>query len=111
MTLFLYMLASFGAAFVLGYAKITLPLRSALSGYAEAYLHPAPLRFVARWLLMLLECPVCVAFWFGLASAFTPIVDFLPISAPAWALAPFLGLANTGAILSLGLLTGLIRPE
>lgn len=110
----LYVFASFGAAFVLGYSKITLPLRMFLHGASEPPTYHwgrRAIAFSARWFLALLECPACVAFWLGVAAAFTPIALAIPLSAPAHVLAPFLGFANLGAVLSLGLLTGLIRAE
>lgn len=116
MLLLLYVFASFGAAFVLGYSKISLPLREFLAGAAQPYEGPNQsgrvLSFTARWLLSLLECPACVAFWLGLVSVLTPFVDGIPLHGISWVIiAPFLGLANTGAVLTLGMLTGLIRTE
>jgi hypothetical protein len=136
MSAILYVLASFGVAFVLGYSKITLPLRTRLDILANTPIDwedvklpypPSPerdritkaadrilgvfVRFPSRWFLALLECPACVAFWLGAASIFTPLIDAIPFSAPAYVLAPLLGFANLGAVLTLGLATNLIRTE
>lgn len=125
MLLMLYVFASFGLAFVLGYAKITLPLRNGLYHLASStlpgdyssqnppvYRYHGSLRWAARWTLSLLECPACVAFWLGLASVLTPIVDVIPVGGiPGWVLGPILGFANTGAVLALGMITGLIKTE
>lgn len=123
MFLLFYVFASFGVAFVLGYSKITLPLRQALAWASELHLagdkiedadvqgYSKPVRWLAGWTLALLECPACLAFWIGVASIYTPVPDFLPFSAPDYALAPILGFANLGAVLSLGLITNLIRTE
>jgi Protein of unknown function (DUF1360) len=114
--LLLYVFASFGLAFVLGYAKISLPLRKFLARAAQPYEGPdlggRVFSLVARWLLALLECPACVAFWLGLASVMTPFVDGIPLHGISWVMiAPFLGLANTGAVLAVGMFTGFIRTE
>lgn len=116
----LYVFASFGFAFVLGYSKISLPLRSWLATYEKQTQlpwgdkwidNPKVLRALVRWLLALLECPACVGFWLGLGSILTPIVDFVPISVSPYLLAPFLGLTNLGACLALGMFVGLIKTE
>lgn len=130
MILILYVLASFGAAFALGYSKISLPIRnylnhiSSLDWIALDRSPPANLadskhivavpkivKFASIWLLSLLECPACLSFWFGIAASFTPIADTLPISAPFSLILPLLGFANMGAVLALGMLTGLIKTE
>lgn len=119
----LYVFASFGLAFVLGYSKISLPFRQWLSHAsflrldddkietANAIGYPKPIRFAARWFLSLLECPACLAFWFGAGAIFTPIADMIPMNTPIWIAAFMLGFANCGAVLALGLLTKLIRTE
>jgi hypothetical protein len=119
----LYVFASFGFAFVLGYSKITAPLRIWLDHAsflrldddkietANAIGYPKPIRFLCRWLLALLECPACLAFWLGAGAAFTPIGDTFPTGVSVAATALLLGFANCGAVLALGLLTKLIRTE
>lgn len=122
--LILYVFASFGIAFGLGYAKISLPLRNWLARISDLHLvgdkietaeligYPKLVRFAARWLLALLECPACVAFWLGLISVWTPIVNVIPVGGiPLWVMGPILGVTNMGAVLSLGMITGLIRTE
>lgn len=119
----LYVFASFGLAFVLGYSKLTFPLRKWLEWAAELRLagdkietadvqgYPKAVRFLARWILSLLECPACLAFWFGAGAIFTPIADMVPMDVSPWITSPALGLANCGAVLTLGLFTKLIRTE
>lgn len=124
MTLLLYVLASFGLAFVIGYSKISFPLRAWLGRITSLYLadddkieagastgYSRSVRFLARWLLSLLECPACLAFWFGVAATFTPIADFIPFSTSPLPLTLFLGFANCGAVLVIGMITGLIKAE
>lgn len=131
MLLILYVFASFGVAFALGYSKISLPLRERLDiigttpidwsqfktpnevprdrviSIAEKILEVG-LRFPARWLLALLECPACLAFWLGAASTLMPIPFYFPYDFHPVFHALFLGFGNMGAVLSLGLWTGLI---
>lgn len=112
--LVLSVFASFGLAFALGYGKITLPFRMFLQKASEPPTYHWGRRLIAfgaRWLLALLECPACLAFWIGLASVFTPIVNHFPIDASLILVAPLLAFGNMGAVLTLGLWTGLIRTE
>lgn len=116
MLLLLYVFASFGLAFGLGYSKLVAPLRGFLVQAAQLYegsrWEGKVFSTLARWLLALIECPACVAFWLGLGSILTPIVDVIPVGGiSGWVLAPILGFANTGAVLTLGMITGLIRAE
>jgi hypothetical protein len=109
-----YVFASFGLAFALGYGKITLPLRSFLEKFSEPPTYHwgrRAIAFGARWLLALLECPACLAFWLGLGSVFTPLVHYFSYDFSPMFLALFLGFGNMGAVLSLGLWTGLIQAE
>lgn len=118
-----YIFASFGFAFVAGHSKISLPLRNWLSYASSLHLdddkietanaigYPKPIRWLAEWILSLLECPACLAFWLGAAAIFTPLGDMIPMGTPALVSALALGLANCGAVLTLGLLTKLIKTE
>ena len=114
MLLILYVFASFGLAFALGYGKISLPLRTLLEKFSEPPTYHWGRRliaFAARWLLALLECPACLAFWFGIGAVFTPIMYFIPYNFHWMFLALFLGFGNMGAVLTLGLWSGLIKVE
>jgi sulfite exporter TauE/SafE len=57
MSIFLFLLASIGAAYIVGVSEISYPIRALL----------AKLGPVARWLVSLLECPVCFGVWWGFA--------------------------------------------
>lgn len=112
MTPILFVLASFGFAFVVGYSKISLPLREWLAHISSLDLiaNPTWAKVSTRWLLALLECPACVSFWLGFFATIlapTSIVSDTPILLSAL----FLGLANCGAVLALGMVTGLIKTE
>lgn len=116
----LYVLAAFGLAFIVGYAKISLPLRGWLgcawgSYTAESGLQPIRFAVARRALLELLQCPACLGVWIGFAFALAdPLmfgaaaalgVDHLPLMERAF----FLGLATCASNFILGALTGLIE--
>lgn len=72
MTLLIYTLAAFGFAYVIGHAKISLPIRTLLQPEESDKSLFAVLRW---WILMLLECPACVGFWLGYwTAAFYPAI-------------------------------------
>lgn len=122
----LYILASFGFAFAVGYAKISLPLRAWLLQVRYQRLNRATgnydwyeSRFVParQWTLDLLQCPACLGFWIGVGAA---LVDALTAGAagaallgldrmPLWAFAFVLGQATAASNFILGVVTRLIE--
>lgn len=119
----LYILAAFGFAFIVGYAKISLPLRAALAmaeresrgPRGERIVWELPLVEPRRWLLDLLQCPACLGFWIGGAFAladpglFGAVVALGLDRLPMIVLVPIFGLATSASNFILGALTGLIE--
>ena len=114
----LYILASFGFAFVVGYAKISLPLRSWLARTCHAQgtdLVLVPFSDERRWLVDLLQCPACLGFWIGAGFVVVDARFFGATAAlgldhlPAVALVLIYGLATAASNFILGALTGLIE--
>lgn len=66
--LVVWLLAAFGAAYIVGHSVISLPVRLYLAGTDET---PG----VAPWLVALLECPACFGTWLG---------AFAGVLAPQW---------------------------
>lgn len=79
LTLIVYLISTFGLAYVLGHSKITQRAREVAfdlgfykrnvrvetaGGSVTGY---QPTIFPLRWLVMLVECPACLGFWVGLA--------------------------------------------
>lgn len=62
--LVLYAVGAFGFAYIVGFSKISLPMRLALE--TEPTKAPPLAYYVRATTLMLLECPACLGFWFGL---------------------------------------------
>lgn len=70
-----YALASIGLSFIVGFSKISLPLRVLVGGRTAHVViggHPEvtptvrPLvPWLGPWLVALLECPGCLGFWVG----------------------------------------------
>lgn len=118
----LYILTAFGLAFVVGYAKISLPFREWLTAQVEVrdalgfYSKREP-RFVGvrRWLLELLQCPACLGVWVGGVFALVDPAFFGAASAlglnhlPVEVLSLVFGLATAASNFILGALTGLIE--
>ena len=98
--LLLYTVASFGLAFVIGHSKISRPFRLLLGPTSDR-------QVVRHWLIMLLECPACLGFWFGLAYALA--TDFM-FGFPLRGWGAILGLAlyTCGANFLLAALSGLL---
>lgn len=98
--LLLYTVACFGLAFVIGQSKISLPLR--------LLLEPQDDRQVFRvWVTLLLECPACLGFWFGLIYGLATGFTFgFPLMGPMGAVG--LALYTCGANLLLSALSGLL---
>lgn len=83
----LYVLAAFGFAFIVGFAKVSLPFRSWLASPIKTVKfrpdwpeggpfkineewHERPrLNGWATWIVALLECPACLGFWLGVFAA------------------------------------------
>ena len=74
--LVVFFLANFGFAYIVGFSKISAPLREWLAPYMRendpTELAPGALNAAQWWLTSLLECPACVGFWF--AGLLSPIV-------------------------------------
>lgn len=101
--LILYTLACFGLAYVIGYSKISLPFRLVLEPENDRQVFRA-------WVTMLIECPACLGFWFGLAyGAFTMNTFDFPL--PGWAGVIGLALYTCAANFLLAMWTVGIVPE
>ena len=94
--LFVYCFAALGFAYVLGFSKISKPIREVLA--------KSPATMI---LVMLFECPACLGFWTGVCAVafrFAPI----EIAATIWNCV-FFGLFTAGINLFLALRSGLIE--
>jgi hypothetical protein len=107
MRLLLLVGAAFGLAFIAGYSKLSLPLRVLLDPGSKV----DSVADVARaWLLMLLECPACIAWHVGFwLTLFGP--DWAAVVAPGVFSAVVVGCFCCGAVFLLGRLSGLIALE
>ena len=66
LSLFVWLLAAFGLAYIVGHSVISLPVRLYLAGTEEV---PG----VSPGIVTLLECPACFGTWCGaIAGAFAP---------------------------------------
>lgn len=74
LSLFVFTLASFGLAFVIGQSKISLPIRMVLEPESILTFSDS----LRAWLLALMECPACLGFWFGLFYAWFVSPMFFP---------------------------------
>jgi hypothetical protein len=88
-----YLGAGFGLAYIVGFATISLPLRTWLWGRPSA---------IVRFLVALIECPACFGFWYGL---------FLWVVLNPFHLGSFWPLLTCGVNFYFGRQTGLIREE
>jgi hypothetical protein len=65
-SLLLYFLFVFGLAYVIGHARVSLPIREYLSPTPDV---APPLGGFGTWLVRLVECPACLSWhlglWFG----------------------------------------------
>ncbi len=98
LSLVLFFLAAFGLAFVLGFSKISLPFREALSRGGV----------VGGFFVALVECPGCLGFWEGLAGWFWRGAFDLPLGAGLLAGLVF-ALAVSGTNMVLGRYVGLVQ--
>lgn len=129
----LYALASFGFAFIVGFAKISLPFRSwiaqkttvieidrrAVDPSVRDHYPPSEheeFRFGAfgLWFIALLECPACLGFWLGVFAALADRwFGFIALanltSAPLLFSAVFLGCVVSASNFILGVFTRLIE--
>lgn len=67
LTLFVYVNAAFGFAYIAGHSKISLPFREWIDPGGEINSYGKALR---AFLLALIECPPCLGFWTGVAAYF-----------------------------------------
>ena len=100
LALFIYTIAAFGCAYVLGHSVASRRVREIL--WAAGAIAP-----MWRWLVMLIECPACLGFWIGWA-VWIATLSLWPIE-PPWYLAGTAGAFYTaGSNFLLGRLTGLM---
>lgn len=123
MFLIIYFLAAFGFAFIVGFAKISVPFRQWLHDAVRFEKEPGflnstevrrPLWGLQIWLLALLECPACLGFWIGVAvgcaeRSLGVIAAFGLSSWPVWLAVLFLALATSASNFIIGALTRLIE--
>lgn len=107
----LYFLASFGFAYIVGFAKISAGVRYLLSppmiGNGDELPVPAPgvMNELRYWLVSLLECPACVGWWLGVF--FGPTFLAVPIQ-DRIGLSVFCGCATAASSFILGRASRLI---
>lgn len=66
-----FAVAAFGLAYIVGFSKLSLPVRSLIAPPAGTTADSASLKDVVRLALVtLLECPACFGFWVGLIYGF-----------------------------------------
>jgi hypothetical protein len=67
LALLVYTVAALGAGYIVGFSRISAPLRVRLAGnvYDDDGEPVVPWRY---WTLSLLECPACLGWWIGLAA-------------------------------------------
>ncbi len=95
--LFIYLLASFGFAAVLGHSAITVRFRRWLGGVPEQTLTdekgnhlrvlpriPGALGPFGDFLCELIECPMCLGWWTGVLSAHVVLVVDGPFVVQLW---------------------------
>jgi hypothetical protein len=97
-TLFVYTVAAFGLAYVLGHAVITQGIREAL--YQRGAL--------LAWLVILLECPACCGFWTGWFASLVFMVPPWDLSWPSLRVAGAAALYTAGSNFLLGRATKLV---
>jgi len=103
---FVFNVAAFGLAFIVGRAEITDPFRGLLVFLSERHTF---IGWITRWGARLLECVVCTGFWIGFVFG---AYHWRP-DAARWGLAIATGCYVSGANFILGRMTRLIEdpPE
>ncbi len=105
-TVFVFFLAQFGLAYIVGHSKISEPFRWLLAphmvdGIADDPPRPAPglLNGARHWIVSLLECPACFGFWAGMAGGHWLVGHF---DTPHWLTILVFGCATSGSNFLLG---------
>lgn len=88
-----YTVFAFGVAYVLGHARISLPIRSYLASKGR----------LAEWFVELIECPACISFWLGFPFGFFIVSEHNFWIGLAWSF------YTVGSSFLLGHFTGLIE--
>lgn len=120
MALVVWFLAAFGAAFVLGYSRISLGFRNWVGGWVDSSTtndlatgqvhghittHKPAVPVLGPWLAALLECPGCLGWWLGLAAGASGILTWAGM--PGWISALVFAFATSGCNLLLAKWVGL----
>lgn len=116
--LFVYTLAAFGLAYIVGHSTISLPLRKYLGGSSAEFIVegvevkgskppvPGALGPIGDLLCALMECPACFGFWIGAVVAVT--IRDVGIDGTSFLSSPFvLGCYTSGTNFVLARLTRL----
>lgn len=117
--LIIYSGAAFGLAYVLGYSKISLPIRVLIEPVQDGMKVQgtgARLFWAARMMLLaLLECPACLGWHCGFVTAYLlrGHIYFLTgfLDAPTFVAMLALAFFTSGSNFILGRVTGLIEKE
>jgi hypothetical protein len=91
MMVFLFLLASIGAAYIVGWSEISFPIRYTLARHGGR---------VGQWFIGLVECPVCFGTWWGLACGWWWNPLALPYTTIWNAIATALVVAGSNLILA-----------
>lgn len=92
--LFFYAVAAFGFAFIVGHSRITRRPREFIYNLGT----------VGQFFIQLVECPVCIGFWEGVATG----AFVYPEAMRRWVFMIALGLFTAGANFIIGRVTGLV---
>lgn len=108
--LFFYTVAAFGLAFILGFSKISLPVRMWIDPGSKVTTF---LRLIRLFILTLIECPACLGFWTGFLYGLWVFGVFEPpiFDGASTSFAVMLGLYTCGTNFILGRVTGLVPIE
>ena len=96
--LLIYAVSSFGFAYVAGHSVISRPAREVIAVWSP-------------WIVDLIECPMCLGFWTGLASGLMlALTSAIPEAwqIPAVLAPPVLAFFTSGCNFMLGRVTGLV---
>lgn len=76
-SLVIYTVAAFGLAYIVGFSKISLPVRNWIDPGVPKIVSFAEL--FRRFVLSLIECPACFGFWIGFwFAAYVPTPSLFP---------------------------------